>query len=128
MKILVFMSLVFALLFTASCSKNKDKSEITVEQAIQIAVKNATEKKFDTKNADIEVLKVKNGVEKGPLRILSIIRFFPGEKRKIIIDNEYWIIFFYPKGTLEKPDSLGGDFTVLIDLHSGKILASYAGM
>ena len=127
MKTRILISLVVVILVTVSCSKRDDRSEISVDKAIQIAVENAQKNKFDTKESDMEVLKVKRGIERGPLRILSIARYFPEEKLKILLENEYWIIFFYPKGNLDNPRYLGGEFTVLVELYSGKVLASYPG-
>ena len=127
MKTCILVCLVVVILVAVSCSKRDDKSEIGVDKAIEIAAKEAEKNKFDPKTSDIEVLKVKKGIERGPLRIMSIARYFPKERLKIILDNEYWIIFFYPKGNLDNPRYLDGEYTVLVELHSGNVLASYPG-
>jgi len=124
MKTYILFPLGVVLLILFSCSK----SDISVDKAIQIAVTEAEKNHFDTKISDVEVLKVKKGIERGPIRIVSIMRYFPKERMKIILDNDYWIIFFYPKGNLDHPHILGGEYTVLVELHTGNILASYAGM
>ncbi len=120
------ITVLFALasLLLVACS-NKQRTEITADEAIRIAAAHARTKNFETDSTDIEVLKVKKGIERGPIRLLSVVRYFP---KDMILNNEYWIVLFYPKGMLEKSDHLGGDFTALVDLHSGKILGSFAGM
>ena len=60
--------------------------------------------------------------------MVTLIRLFPREMAAVVINKEYWVIFFYPKGQMEKADTLGGDFTTLVDLHSGEVIASSAGM
>jgi hypothetical protein len=124
----VILALALILPILGSCAKEKAKSEITVDQAISVAANEAAKKNFDTNNADIEVLKVKKGLERGPIRMVTLIRLFPREMAAVVINKEYWVIFFYPKGQMEKADTLGGDFTTLVDLHSGEVIASSAGM
>ena len=98
--------------------------EITNDKAIEIAANAANSQGYNAKNSDVEVLKVKKGIERGPFRIVAISRFFPIET---VLNNEFWVVYFYPKGQLEKPTILGGDFTALIDLHTGEVLDSFAG-
>lgn len=119
--VLVFVVLV-------SCVDKNINGELSANDAIKIATNEAIRNKFDTSNSEIEILKVKGKYERGPLRYLSVMRFIPKEKRKELLTNEYWIVFFYPKGQLENTMSLGGEFYVLVDLHSGKILESFSGL
>src|ERR1700690_3637091 len=103
-----FKPLLFALILTVlcswSCATKSEQSELTVDQAIRIAAKEAARKNYDSTKADIEVLKVKKGIERGPIRMVALIRIFPPEMSKAVISKEYWVIYFYPKGSLEKAD------------------------
>jgi hypothetical protein len=124
----IFIVLVAALLFVISCSKEKGQAEVTVENAIEIAAKYAAKKNFDAKTADVEVIKVKKGIEKGPMRMVFLLPKFPKDRAQIIFNSEFWVIYFYPRGTLEKANTLGGDFIVLVDLYSGNVIESVAGL
>ena len=128
MKNRISVVLVAALLVIISCSKEKDRTELTVGNAIQIATKFVEKKDFDTKTTDVEVMKVKKGLERGPMRMVLLLPKFPKEKSQIIFNSEFWVVYFYPKGTLEKRGILGGDFIVLVDLYSGDIIESFAGL
>jgi hypothetical protein len=110
-----------------SCGKGKVISELTVDQAIAVATKEAAKKNYDTTKADIEVLKVKKGLERGPIRMVALVPHFPKDMATAIITKEYWVIYFYPKGQMEKANILGGDFLTLVDLHSGEVIEAYAG-
>ncbi len=119
---------IIILLLLIACSIKSISNEITVDEAISIATSFAKSNKYNTSDADIEVLKVKNGRERGPVRLVWMVRQFPKEKMPEIMHGEFWIIYFYPKGVLENREVLGGDFSVLVDLHTGKVVASRAGM
>lgn len=121
--IVVFCFLVY--LTSSGCAKGTD--EISANNAISLAKKVASESKFDISNTDIEVLKVKKGLERGPFRFAMIMRVAPKETWQGLLDKDFWIVFFYPKGQLENADTLGGDFITIIDLHSGKTLAYIPG-
>ena len=58
----------------------------------------------------------------------TLVRHFPKEMARTVISKEYWVVYFYPMGQMEKADTLGGDFTTLIDLHSGEVIFSLPGM
>jgi hypothetical protein len=124
------LTIIFIIIFLLiiACSNKTSSNDITVDEAIKIATSFAKSNKYNTNDADVEVLKVKNGKEKGPVRLVWMVSQFPKEKMPEIIHGEFWIVFFYPKGLLENRGVLGGDFSVLVDLHSGKIVASRAGM
>jgi len=117
-----FAFLLIVLLIIFSGCKDGDKSEVTVEDAIRIALKVAEKKKYNTEPTDIEVMKVKKSIERGPIRLVWLLRYFQKEEEKTILENEFWIVYFYPKGLLEDPRYLGGEFCVLVELYSGKVL------
>ena len=127
---LLFLSSVLLLLVAFGCEKKNNSGELSVEEAIKFAVKDAAQKKYDTSNTEIEILKVKKGMERGPIRMVTLFRTFGPDMATAVATKEYWVVYFYPKGTMEKdgPKILGGDFTALVDLHSGDIIASRAGM
>ena len=124
-KYIVIISIFLAVYLLASIVPAKDKVEITSKNAIDIAIKSAEKKKYDTKIRSVEVLKVKKHEERGPIRLSWLIRYFPIEERDIIFKNEFWIVYFYPKGTLESPRILGGEYCVLVELYSGEVLSSF---
>lgn len=121
------MVLFLALVLTVPIVKANGNSEITADQAIRVAKKDAAKKKYDTSKADIEILKVKKGLEKGPIRMVTLVRLFPKDMAAAVTSKEYWVVYFYPKGQMEKADTLGGDFTTLVELHSGEVIYSLAG-
>lgn len=127
---LLFLLIVLFLLVAQGCAKKNEGGELSVDEAIKFAVKEASRKKYDTSNTDIEILKVKKGMERGPIRMVTLFREFGPDMATAVATREYWVIYFYPKGSLEKdgPKILGGDFTALVDLRSGDIIASRAGM
>lgn len=127
MKTIISIFVSFSILFMLfACKFNKN--ELQADDAILIAIQTAKASNFNISKSDIEAIRVKDGYEKGPMRLVSIIRYFPKEKHKSLLSNEYWIVYFYPKGTLEKPGLLGGgEFYVLIELHTGKVLESFKG-
>ena len=119
--LLLFLLIVFRGL---SLEAN-DRIEISPSEAINIAIDVAKKQNFNVNNRDIEVLKVKGKIERGPIRLVWLIRYFPREERNILFNNEYWIVYFYPKGGLEQPHILGGEFCALVELHSGDVLAAF---
>lgn len=124
----IFMIMLIGILLNAAaCNQKQGKSEITAESAIEIASKAAKSKGYNSNNTDIEILKVKNKLERGPLRLVCLVQHFPKELTQYILNNEYWVVYFYPKGQLERANMLGGDFLTMIDLYSGKVIESYAG-
>ena len=127
MKNRISIVLVVALLVIISCSREKDRTELTVKNAIQIATKFAGKNNFHTKTTDVEVMKVKKGIERGPMRMVLLLPKFPRDKSQIIFNSEFWVVYFYPKGTLENRGILGGDFIILVDLYSGDIIESFEG-
>lgn len=100
---------------------------MTADQAIKLATDEAKKRNYDTRQSDIEVLKVKKGMERGPIRVVTLVRLFPKDLAPVLMKNEFWVVLFYPKGELEKPGTSGGDFIALIDLRTGKIIKSLAG-
>jgi hypothetical protein len=126
MKYLAYALLMIMVGLTA-CNKYKQSNELSLEDAVSIAKRTAKSDQFDISKCDIEAVKVKDKYEKGPIRLSAIVKYFPKEKYRLLLDNQYWIVYFYPKGALEKPEYLGGEFHVLVDLHTGKVLASFKG-
>jgi len=124
----IFLALVLSVAILVSYSIAEEIADISVEQAIKVATKEAARNKFDTSKTDIEVLKVKKGLEKGPIRMVTLVRHFPKDMATAVISREYWVVYFYPKGQMEKADTLGGDFITLIDLHSGEVISTLPGM
>lgn len=126
MKNLILFVLLMAAL-NISCAVNNANAEIASEEAIRIAADAAKKHNFDTSLADVELMKVKNGVERGPLRIVWLVRSYPKEISSKLLKEEFWVVYFYPKGQLENATILGGDFTTFIDLHSGKVIDAFVG-
>lgn len=121
---------ILILLFSLSISKHcysSQLNEISIDKAIAIASDVAAKSTFDVKKTDVEILRVKNGIEKGPLRIVLLSRLSP-EIFKIAIKNEFFVVYFYPKDQLKKGNILGGDFTVFVDLYSGEVLYFSEGL
>lgn len=123
-QITIICLMLVSLCVTSAC-EGKDKVEVPVENAIKIAAAIAKKKKYDTESADIEVMKVKKGIERGPIRLVWLMQYFPKEERKILFENEFWIVYFYPKGDLEKSTVLDGEFCALVELYSGKVLTAF---
>lgn len=111
--------------FIAVICESSEKTEITVDDAVNIAKKLAITFNYDTSKTDIEVLKVKKGKERGPIRLVWLMRYLSKEELPTLIDNEFLIVYFYPKGLLDGRLSLGGGFCVLVELYSGDILFSF---
>lgn len=126
MKNYVYLFVVlFAFLWPSlSVSGGKSETELTASQAIKIASIFTTKNKYDATKVDVEAIKVTKGTERGPIRLLWLLRYFSGDEVDTILKNEFWIVYFYPKGFLEDRTLLGGGFCVLVDLYSGKILFS----
>ena len=117
--------LVSVFLMSSNCISGENK-EIAYDKAIQIAKDSAKSNNYDVSSSDIEIIKFKRGLEKGPIRLVWLMRSFPIE-RNLLFKKEFWVVYFYPEGQLEKPDTLGGDFCVLVDLYSGEVLDFFAG-
>ena len=124
-KQLIIINLLFSLSVMCAGCKGGGNLEVSPEDAIQIATKVAEQKKYDLKKADVEVLKVKKGIERGPFRLAILLLYFQKEEKQQILENEFWIVYFYPKGQLENPRFLGGSFCVLIELYSGEVMESF---
>ena len=119
----ILIVLLLALsVFMAHAGEN-ELPEITVEHAIQIASNAAKNSDFNTTNTRIEILKFKEGREKGPLRMVWLFRSYPKEISDKLINSDFWVIYFYPKEKF----ILGGDYTTFIDLYSGELLESFTG-
>lgn len=117
------MVMLMLALIVVSCSQERVKSEIAVENAIKIATNIAKSENYNTQDAAVEVIKYKKGIEAGPIRTIMLFQTFSKEEAPKLINNEFWMIYFYPK----KRTVLGGDFCVLVDLYSGKVLGAIAG-
>lgn len=125
MRYLAYAMLLIVVAGFTAC-KYKQNNELSIDDAVSIAKRVVTSKNIDVGKFDVEALKVKSKYEKGPIRLTFVARFFPKEKYKWLLDNEYWIVYFYSKGGLDKPDRLGGEeFYVLVDLHTGKVIGSF---
>lgn len=120
---------IFVLIYLAGIPCNaKDRTEITPSRAVEIALDIAKEKRVVIKGKNIEIVRVKRGLERGPVRLSWLLRYFPYSHRKNVLENEFWIVYFYPKGQLNEPRTAGildGEFCVLIELYSGVILDSF---
>lgn len=102
------LCMVLLLLVALGCGK-KQGDEISSDEAIKCAVKEASRQNYETNNTDIEILKVKKGLERGPIRMVTLFRQFGRDMATAIATREYWVIYFYPKGGMEKdgPKILG---------------------
>lgn len=124
-KLFYVICMLLTVVCFASCNRYKQTGEVSVDDAVSIATTVAKSKNLDVGKLDVEALKVKNNYEKGPMRLAIVVRFFPKDKYKWLLDNEYWIVYFYSKGALDKPEHFGGkEFYVLVDLHTGKVINS----
>lgn len=125
--LLIILALVFST--CVSYAEGTPLNEVTTDQAIQIAVAAAEAKDFDTKETVVEVLKVKKGPERGPMRMVWLVRTFPKSMSDKVLHKDFWVIYLYPKGTMEgSAHTLGGDFTAFIDLYNGSIIDTWLGM
>jgi len=124
----ILIVLILCLSVILSCSKEPSKTEITITNAIRIATNFADKKKFNTQNADVEIVKVKKGLERGSITLTWLVTQFPRATALQVINNEFWVVYFYPKGQLESANTLGGDFCVLVDLYSGDVIESLVGL
>jgi hypothetical protein len=109
------------------CLAGGDKIEVKIDQAISIAIELAKKDNYNTEIADVEVLRFKGDLEKGPIRAVLISDYFFGMELEGLLQKDFWLIYLYPRGQLESPRFLGGDFYAFIDLYSGEVLASFAG-
>lgn len=121
-----FITLLISVFLMNSICISGEANEIVCDSAIKIANDFAKRNNYDVSNSDIEIIKLKKGLERGPIRLVGLMRSFPIEM-DLLFKKEFWVVFFYPKGQLEKPDTLGGDFCVLVDLYSGEVLDFFAG-
>jgi len=107
---------------------NEDiKKEVSQERAIQIALDAAKKESFDVNGKDVEVLRFKSGLERGPMRIVWLRRTIPTTIAEKIEDKEFWVVYLYPYGAMIVPSPLGGDFTAFIDLYDGSVLSTWTG-
>ena len=115
-----------------NCTFAISEEVISQEEAVRISKMDAIANKFNLDNTELEVLKVKSGIEKGPMRLSLIIRRLSSkDDAKMILHREFWIIYFYPKGALDRLENtgvLGSGFCSLVDLHTGKIIFSFTDM
>lgn len=124
MRLQIFF-IVFVLSVNVACSPQAQKAEIPVEKAIQIAKNYAASQKHNSQEETaVEVLKIKNGVEQGPLRTSLLMQSFPRDQVPKFAKRELWFVYIYPK----KNSIIGGDYCVLVDLHNGEVIAAKAGM
>ena len=121
---IVFFVILLTSFWVVSCS-SAGSSEISADYAIHITRELAKNNNYDTSNVDIEILKVKNGPERGPIRLVWLINYIPKDEFQALTGSEFWVVYFYPKGALERPGRLGGGFCALIELYSGKVLFSF---
>lgn len=119
------LAILLLLATNVACSGRAEKTEIPVEKAIQVAKNYAASQKYSWKEETaVEVIKIKNGVEQGPLRITLLMNSFPRDKVPEFVKKELWFVYIYPK----KGSVLGGDYCVLVDLYTGGVIAANAGM
>lgn len=122
----IILSIIIAIAVSASTScYSKNKEAIDSTEAIRIASISAAKDNFSIEQKDVEVLKVQNGLERGPIRFVWLMKYFLKEDIEILLQKEFWIIFFYPKGLLDGNKVLGGGFCALVDLYSGEVLFSF---
>jgi hypothetical protein len=125
---LIRIVLCFAVLniFDAGLSGSFAKGmEVNPSKAIEIAYKVASDNNFSTKQTDIEIIKVKKGLERGPIRFSWLMNNFQKEEIQVLLSREFWIVFFFPQKLLDGNHVLGGGFCVLLDLYSGELLYSF---
>lgn len=103
-----------------------DINMLDVNEAIKIAKRWASKNNYDYDQADIEILKVGKGTARGPVRFGWLSRYFSGKEIDSLIQKEFWIVYFYPKGLMEGKGTLGGGFCAIIDLYSGEVLSSFS--
>jgi hypothetical protein len=123
MKIRKLIMLILGFVLLVSCTAKNNTSEIAIEKAVQIAANIANDKKYNTQDTAIEAIKYKKEIEKGPIRLDWLLHTFSRDEVPELIKNDFWLIYFYPK----KTSVLGGDFIVLVDLNTGKVIATKTG-
>lgn len=75
------LAIFLLLAVNVACSRQAEKTEIPVEKAIQVAKNYAASQKYNWKEETaVEVIKIKNGVEQGPLRITLLMHSFPRDQ------------------------------------------------
>jgi hypothetical protein len=117
---ILFILPLFILLNTSCYSK--EDAELDQENVITIATNFVKQHGYSISDTEVELLRVKDGLEKGPLRVVWLRRSFGLTPDTSLFEREFWVVYFYPKGQLKKPDMLDGDFCVFIDLYTGEII------
>ncbi len=117
--------IIFVLTNLINAKKGASVSEVSESDAIDVAITEARLINYNLDGSDIEIIKVKQGIERGVFRLSWLVRFFPRKYFNLILENDYWVIYFYPKGLVDDPRSLGNEFCVLVDLYSGNVIASH---
>jgi len=96
---------------------------ITEQDAIKISLKIAKKNKYDTKNKSVETLLVKDGHERGPVRLSWVVMRLSSKNDIIkIMNSKFWIIYFYSKSDFESRSVLDGCFCSLVDINTGKVI------
>lgn len=128
MKIRFFL-VWFSLFFLAACTGTFASGIISQDEAIRIASKVANQNGYNTDDKDIEILRVADGVERGPVRMSWVItRLSSKDEVKKILNSKFWIIYFYPQNAFEGGGILGGGFCSLIDMTTGEVIQYFNDM
>ncbi|MEW6290972.1 MAG: hypothetical protein AB1545_14070 [Thermodesulfobacteriota bacterium] len=117
------------LFFLTACTGTLTSEIISQQEAIRIATKVANQNGYNTDNKDIEILKVAEGVERGPVRMSWVIaRLSSKDEVNKILNSKFWIIYFYPQKAFEGSGILGGGFCSLIDMTTGEVIQHFNDM
>ena len=129
MKIILLFTILMNIV---TCSYAMSEKLISQEEAVRISKIDAIANRYNPDNKEIEILKVKLGTERGPIRLSWIIRRLSSKDDiKMILHREFWIIYFYPKGALDSHENIGAlgeGFCSLVDMHTGNVIFSFTDM
>src|SRR5690349_1162522 len=113
-----YTKFILCMIFVVGCTNSRTNGEISSENAIKIVKNKISKSGYNFERTGIEVIKFKNGVEKGPVRTNLLLHIFPKDDVSRLIKNDFWLVYIYP----EKNTIIGGDVYALIDLRTGAII------
>lgn len=126
LKFIIYNVLIFILY---AYSPSVASEIIDQKKAIKIAIDVASKNEYNTENIDIEILKVTDGYDRGPVRLSWVImRLSSKEAVERILNSKFWIVYFYPKDAFKHGGTLGGGFCSLVDMNTGEVIQFFKDM
>ncbi|MBM9614086.1 hypothetical protein JWJ90_07275 [Desulfobulbus rhabdoformis] len=120
---------IFVSLLLSACSGINASENFDQQKAIEIAASVAVDNSYDITGQDVEILKVSDRFDRGPIRLSWVIaRLSSKDEVRRILKSNFWIIYFYPKNFLEGSGMLGGGFCSIIDMDTGEVLHHFKDM